>query len=218
MFARLFSCCHKPKNDDIELVEGLLSGHHTQHTKKSGCSANNYTLYSELSWNILKTTTSTFISNANLLTYLADLPPEYFGLNGTAALISVPIAVLFGIAEGYAHYQQSKNLDEVVDDIETGVHAGAEADLPPVTCKQVAGSGLHYLSDVLSDAAYFLGLMQVAGADKFSLLARWGYSAAVLTASANGNIRELTNTITAARLRNAREEREESQTLRASIS
>jgi hypothetical protein len=218
MFARLFSCCGKTKKEDIELVEGLLSGQKGHTDRATNCSFNHYTLYSELSWNIIKTTTSTFISNANLLTYLADLPPEYFGLNSTAALVSLPLAVLLGICEGYAHYQQSKNLDEVMHDIETGLDPASETRLPSVTWKQGVGSTIHYLSDVLSDAAGFLAFMQVGGADQFSLLARWGFSSAVLTASANGNLRELTNTITAAKLRNAREEREASHSLRASIS
>lgn len=215
MHARLFSCCGRnakrsPRDEnDIELVERLLTNTNQDSRKKCGYSYNQFTIHAEATWGTIKAPYASLVAIAGIATFAFDLEAEYFGASILSILATLPVALILSMSEVYMHYQESKNYDEVVNQ--------DHSQLSRMTLMQHLLIGAHYLSDVSQDLGSFIGSLQ-ANDNKISRNLKWGFIAAVLLLSMAGNLRGLTNTATAIKLRNAREEREASNSLRASIS
>lgn len=155
----------------------------------------------------------TATSNATLITYLADLPPWKFGIGLVAAEVSCPMAVFFALCEAYAHLQQNKTFTATEANNNLGESDIKFSDVP-LTKKQIAAAIMHYCSDVLSDTAIPLLLMQTLSLEsslpavQAALNPRWVKSAIGLGAllfNAVGDYQDLKNTITAGKENNLRE-------------
>ena len=159
----------------------------------------------QVTYNLINAFAKSTYTSSVLITEIGGLEGTILGLSPYAIGASIPIAILFALAEAYAHHAESEHFNHATHDH----NDQNEHDKPtplPLNWKQKIATGLHYLSDTYEGAAIPLLFAKLAGVDQAATLTRIGVYSGSLLFSAAGNAQELVNTKIAFQQKNARDE------------
>jgi hypothetical protein len=198
--------------DDNELEREQLIEKTETENKSSCLSLSNMLIISQFTFNFVNMLLQAGYTTGSIVTDLAGFEPIFMGISKEAAVVALPIAVMFALAEANAHRSKSEHFNDsdhhhghshhVAHDVEAGAPTQARA---PLSWKQCATVALHLGADIWEGAAVPIAFSKLAGADKASGLVRaLSYAGAGLW-STLGSLQECRNTVTALREENARE-------------
>ncbi|OGT60179.1 MAG: hypothetical protein A3E85_04295 [Gammaproteobacteria bacterium RIFCSPHIGHO2_12_FULL_45_12] len=100
--------------------------------------------------------TGMFISLSSLLTYVFRLEQDVMGLSSRAMYFSIVPSLLAAGTTAYTGYQQARHVANIEQE--------NDAELAPLTWKQLGMVGLHFVNDVVDDSSNICTLLFIFGA------------------------------------------------------